>query len=264
MTETVSGTVLLVGKIAFLAALYGFVYMVFRSLMIEARRGGRPSVAKAAAAKALVDQWELWPGAAGPAITLQPPAPTVLTPPVPVLAPALPLPDPEPAPPEPPVEELAIELGPETAVGEVTGAVELISAEEPPLELPPPEPEAEVLLPEPVPVPAFLAAPLAERHSAALSVLTSPEAALSTGTHLELGDLARLGRADDSDIILRDRFVSSHHAEIVREGDAYVLRDLASTNGTFCNGLRVSRETPLHEGDRIGIGTTVFGFHQLR
>jgi pSer/pThr/pTyr-binding forkhead associated (FHA) protein len=115
---------------------------------------------------------------------------------------------------------------------------------EPTLELSsPPAPEAE---PQP---------------KAVLVVLTSPEANLERGTRLQLPDPARLGRAEDNDIILHDRFVSAHHAEVVSVGDGFVLRDLGSTNGTFCNGVRVIGEVPLREGDRIGIGTSVFAFH---
>ena len=50
-----------------------------------------------------------------------------------------------------------------------------------------------------------------------------------------------VGRASDNLLCLGDgaRRVSSHHAEIFRRGDHFVLRDLGSTNGTMINGRRV-------------------------
>src|SRR3977135_242140 len=50
-----------------------------------------------------------------------------------------------------------------------------------------------------------------------------------------------IGRAPDNMLCLgADSLgVSSHHAEVIRRGDQYVLRDLGSTNGTMINGRRV-------------------------
>ncbi|HEX8183680.1 MAG TPA: trypsin-like peptidase domain-containing protein, partial [Blastocatellia bacterium] len=49
------------------------------------------------------------------------------------------------------------------------------------------------------------------------------------------------------------RRVSSHHAEIVRMGDHFVLRDLGSTNGTMINGRRIIA-SEIHEDDLIEFG----------
>jgi serine protease Do len=50
-----------------------------------------------------------------------------------------------------------------------------------------------------------------------------------------------VGRAPNNLLCLGDgaRRVSSHHAEIIRQGEQYLLRDLGSTNGTKINGRRV-------------------------
>ena len=50
-----------------------------------------------------------------------------------------------------------------------------------------------------------------------------------------------IGRAPDNTLCLGEdaRRVSSHHAEVMRRGDQYLLRDLGSTNGTMINGRRV-------------------------
>ena len=50
-----------------------------------------------------------------------------------------------------------------------------------------------------------------------------------------------LGRSKDSDIQVEDANVSRRHAELRREGDAWWLVDLGSTNGTELNGKRVQR-----------------------
>ncbi|MCS7281906.1 MAG: FHA domain-containing protein [Anaerolineae bacterium] len=62
-----------------------------------------------------------------------------------------------------------------------------------------------------------------------------------------------IGRGADCDIVLPERQISRHHAQIERTPDGrYLLRDLGSKNGTFVNGEEV-RETPreLRDGDEI-------------
>jgi DNA-binding NtrC family response regulator len=60
------------------------------------------------------------------------------------------------------------------------------------------------------------------------------------GTTLTLDDTARIGKADDNDLVLGDDTVSRHHCELVREGSAVRVRDLGSTNGTRVDGTRVT------------------------
>jgi phosphoserine phosphatase RsbU/P len=62
-----------------------------------------------------------------------------------------------------------------------------------------------------------------------------------------------IGRRSDADIVLSHRLISRQHAQIVREGDSWVLVDLQSTHGTFVNGNRVERHT-LRSRDRIRLG----------
>jgi DNA-binding NtrC family response regulator len=52
---------------------------------------------------------------------------------------------------------------------------------------------------------------------------------------------------------IADRKVSVQHARIVREGQAWILEDAASRNGTFVNGERVSRRE-LADSDLIEVG----------
>jgi pSer/pThr/pTyr-binding forkhead associated (FHA) protein len=67
-------------------------------------------------------------------------------------------------------------------------------------------------------------------------------------------DLVRAGRHPESDIFLDDITVSRRHAEIVREGGRYVVRDVGSLNGTYLNRERVE-SAPLADGDELQIGT---------
>lgn len=80
------------------------------------------------------------------------------------------------------------------------------------------------------------------------------------GTVYELSrELLVLGRDLEATIQVADQGVSRHHAEVIRVGELFLLRDCGSRNGTFINGERVS-ERALREGDRIRVGTTEFAF----
>jgi pSer/pThr/pTyr-binding forkhead associated (FHA) protein len=53
--------------------------------------------------------------------------------------------------------------------------------------------------------------------------------------------------------VLTDPSISTHHAQLLLEGDTYRLKDLDSTNGTRVNGKPVT-ETVLRFDDRIRFG----------
>ena len=67
------------------------------------------------------------------------------------------------------------------------------------------------------------------------------------------GDTLTLGRSRDCDVVIDDPNVSRRHAEVRRQGEAWVVHDLGSTNGIKVNGRRVE-EAPLSPGDEIGLG----------
>ncbi len=55
-----------------------------------------------------------------------------------------------------------------------------------------------------------------------------------TGQSIELkSDKTTIGRVDDNTFQLAVGSVSSHHCEILLQGNEVVVRDLGSTNGTF-------------------------------
>ena len=62
-----------------------------------------------------------------------------------------------------------------------------------------------------------------------------------------------IGRSPDCDIFLDDVTVSRRHAELMREGDRLVIRDLGSLNGTFVNRRRIESAV-LEDDDELQIG----------
>ncbi len=65
-----------------------------------------------------------------------------------------------------------------------------------------------------------------------------------------------LGRQQGADLLLPEELVSRLHARLVFEGDELVLEDLGSMNGTYLNGVRVTRAR-VKEGDRILLGQSI-------
>lgn len=72
-----------------------------------------------------------------------------------------------------------------------------------------------------------------------------------------------IGRAADAAIRLDDDEVSRRHAKILRnEAGQYVVVDMASSNGVFVNGQKVTNST-IADGDLIQIGLTTFTFKTI-
>ncbi len=154
-------------------------------------------------------------------------------------------------------------------------------------ELAPEEPSA-VVPPVPVPVPLPVGEPVAAEPDPPAEALdeepaAASETALISAREARAADLAReeyvlswgggrhvierrsvvLGRSRDCDVVLEDRSVSRRHAELVRHGDGFLLRDLDSTNGSAVNGKRI-REAAVQPGDDITVGTVALTFEQTR
>jgi DNA-binding response OmpR family regulator len=66
-----------------------------------------------------------------------------------------------------------------------------------------------------------------------------------------------IGRWQDNDIVVDDRWVSRHHARLRREGDQYTIEDLGSKNGTLVNGRRIAGPTLLSDGDEIQVSPLI-------
>jgi len=70
---------------------------------------------------------------------------------------------------------------------------------------------------------------------------------------IEKGKSLAIGRRKDNDIVIDNLAVSGHHAKIDAVGDAFVLVDLQSKNGSFVNEQLVSSHW-LKDGDVISVG----------
>ena len=95
---------------------------------------------------------------------------------------------------------------------------------------------------------------------ARLVVLKSP--ALDVDDEFEVNSKAiSIGRADQNDIPLGDdEFASSVHARIEPRQDGVWIEDAGSTNGTFLNGVRLTRPRKLVPGDLVRVGETDLRF----
>lgn len=83
---------------------------------------------------------------------------------------------------------------------------------------------------------------------------------LTPGDRIDLFGGVTIGRSDDADVRITDRFASGIHARVHTRGNAYFVEDLESTNGTYLNGADLRGEAPLHDLDEIRIGDTEFRF----
>jgi hypothetical protein len=71
-----------------------------------------------------------------------------------------------------------------------------------------------------------------------------------------------IGRHLSNEIIVNDRRVSRHHAEIRYERGQFVLYDLSSTNGVKINGVATRQPVPLRNNDLITVGSHEFVFQR--
>ena len=72
-----------------------------------------------------------------------------------------------------------------------------------------------------------------------------------------------IGAMEDNDIVLDEETVSRYHCHIRQEGDAYILSDVGSTNGTFIDGVRI-REAYLAAGSLVTVGKTELRFETAK
>lgn len=73
------------------------------------------------------------------------------------------------------------------------------------------------------------------------------------------GPITAIGRTPNNDICIDNLAVSRNHAQIVREGECFVIEDLDSNNGTFVNGNRIHRHI-LNDNDTIQVGKHTLQF----
>jgi hypothetical protein len=70
-----------------------------------------------------------------------------------------------------------------------------------------------------------------------------------------------VGRGGNNDVPLAgDEYASSRHARFEARRDGVYVEDIGSTNGTFVNGIRLTRDRRLAPGDVVRVGETDLRF----
>jgi len=91
-----------------------------------------------------------------------------------------------------------------------------------------------------------------------LVVLASPRGEPPPGSSFALEAIASLGRDVNNSVVVDDPFVSAEHAILTFRGRSWYVEDLASTNGTFVNGVPVETVAALGFGDEVQLGEVRF------
>ncbi|MBE7491579.1 MAG: FHA domain-containing protein [Planctomycetes bacterium] len=73
----------------------------------------------------------------------------------------------------------------------------------------------------------------------------------------EVGDELIIGREPPAQAVYAIPTISKKHFRIYRQGPAYFIEDLRSTNGTYLNGDPLTQPQPLGDGDEIVVAITL-------
>lgn len=76
-------------------------------------------------------------------------------------------------------------------------------------------------------------------------------------------DVTTVGRHPDADIFLDDVTVSRRHADFLRAGSRFEVKDLGSLNGTYFDGNRIDT-APLADGSEVQVGKFRLTFYASR
>jgi pSer/pThr/pTyr-binding forkhead associated (FHA) protein len=76
-------------------------------------------------------------------------------------------------------------------------------------------------------------------------------------------DITTVGRHPEADIFLDDVTVSRRHAEFLRHGTSFQVKDLGSLNGTYFDGVRIDTAL-LSDGAEVQVGKFRLTFYASR
>lgn len=76
-------------------------------------------------------------------------------------------------------------------------------------------------------------------------------------------DVTTVGRHPEADIFLDDVTVSRRHAEFLRHGTSFQVKDLGSLNGTYFDGVRIDTAL-LSDGAEVQVGKFRLTFYASR
>jgi len=89
-----------------------------------------------------------------------------------------------------------------------------------------------------------------------IQVIQGPD----NGRTFELIDGENIIGRQSPTVGLTDGTISRQHARVITRNGKWVLEDCGSANGTFLNGVRVSKSMPLKRGDQIRCGASLLVF----
>lgn len=95
-------------------------------------------------------------------------------------------------------------------------------------------------------------------------IAAAPGSNLAMGALLKLRPETTFGTGKDNDIVLRDQYVSTHHARLQWDGVDWWVEDLGSRNGTYLNQNRCPANTPqvMRSGAILRMGEMAFEFFE--
>lgn len=71
---------------------------------------------------------------------------------------------------------------------------------------------------------------------------------------LEPREILTIGRANSNRVVIPDAKCSRHHCEVFFSGGQWAVRDLGSRNGVLVDGVRITGEVTLENGQKLTIG----------
>jgi DNA-binding NtrC family response regulator len=91
-----------------------------------------------------------------------------------------------------------------------------------------------------------------------LVLLSGPQ----SGQSFPIGQSLRIGKAPDNDVVIDHPTVSRNHLTVRRQGDAFLVQDQGSTNGTFIDGAQI-KEGFLRAGALLEVGDVQLRFQPM-
>ena len=91
---------------------------------------------------------------------------------------------------------------------------------------------------------------------ASIKIIQGPD----KGKVFQLQDGENILGRQEGGLELSDGTVSRRHVMLSRQGEEWLLTDLGSANGTYLNGVRVTKAATLNRGDQIRCGGTLLVF----
>lgn len=70
-----------------------------------------------------------------------------------------------------------------------------------------------------------------------------------------------IGRGPQNDFVMKDKIASRVHSKMVKTAFGHKVVDMGSSNGTFVNNSKITKEQALKDGDTISIGETLLVYH---